>query len=349
MKYTYITLIFSVITQIALAQITTVVNNLDVPSRCLLIGDELYFSQDNEVSKIDLTDTNPIPVVVESILQRPEGLAISGNELYIAAFENGDIYKIDLTEENPYPTFVVSSGQTPNMLLLHGTDLYYTDNTGGSLYRFNINWPLNTSAELVTSAFTDGPIGLEIKDNYLYISEAITFGGGRLHRLDLTSPMPVLEELLNNLERPIGMEFRGNDLYIAQMDGDNIIKVDVTQTPMVAEEVIAINSPTDITFYNDTMYIIRWSDNVISKVDLDQLSITEVEKPKIALTTNPVRRYLEFTGIVTPKPYSVYDINGRMLKAGKIDAHNPTIDVSTLSHGSYFVNVEAVHLKFLKI
>jgi hypothetical protein len=130
------------------------------------------------------------------------------------------------------------------------------------------------------------------------------------------------------------MDFNGDYLYVADLDDDKIIRIDVTQSPAIAEDVVInLNNPEDITFDGDIMYISE--SNKISKIDLS-LSVDEFSANNIVLFPNPAKDYLNISNLENNLNFILRDVNGRTLKKGTVSQHSK-IDISSLSQGYYFI------------
>lgn len=331
-----------------IAQVEVVLANgdLEFPNRLLVIGDDLYFSEDDRVSKIDLTDISPIRVTVFSDLNSTGGLSYKENDLYITEFSSSRIVKIDMTETSPASVIVTNSGK-PNEMVFNDDNLYYSDNNNKRVYVHDTS-STSTVSQVLTSAFDESPIGIEFKDGFLYVTTTnVSSTNNKLFKIDINNPVPI--ELMSGLQRPIGIEFRGDYLYMAFLSADKIVKVDITQDPLVIEDVVSVNNPTDIEFYNDIMYITQTS-NRISKVDLSSLGIDEYEEIiKIKISPNPAEDILTISNLKHDTDYILYDINGRKLKSGSINESNNKINVSDLASGTYIIRIEDSNFRFLKV
>ncbi|MFD2917059.1 T9SS type A sorting domain-containing protein [Psychroserpens luteus] len=348
MKKIYTSLIiFALSIASVFSQVTDVVllPGSNQPKRLFLVDNILYFSQATKISYIDITETDPVHTVLISNLNSPGGMEIKDNFLYIAHFGDGDVIKVDLDDPTPSIIDVTFFGNTPNMLKFNGNDLYFTDNNGNRIYKYDITSSSPTAETFVNTPNNSSPIGIDIKDGILYYSQA---NMGNILKLDLNNPNGTPIEVVSGLIRPIGIEFKGNDLYVADVDGDKIVKIDVTQSPTIAEDVVTnLNLPTDITFDGDIMYISQL--NKISKIDLS-LSVDEFSTNNIVLYPNPTKDYLTISNLQSDLNFDISDVNGRVLKKGVVSP-NTNIDVSSLSHGYYFITfdgVSSITKKFIK-
>jgi hypothetical protein len=144
------------------------------------------------------------------------------------------------------------------------------------------------------------------------------------------------------------MKFKNDELFIADVDGDKIVKIDVTATPIVLEDVLTnLDMPSDISFDGDIMYISEA--DKISKIDLS-LSVNDYALNDLKLYPNPTTDYLKVSNLSTNLKYDLKDINGRSLQKGTIDP-NEQINTTLLASGTYFITFydeNTVTKKFLK-
>jgi hypothetical protein len=324
-------------------QTTDVITGID-ESNSLIVGNLLYFTQDDNVSYIDITEVNPTETVLIANLNNPVGIEFKDDFLYIAVFFDGDIIKLDLSVPNPSPIDVTFFGNTPNRLKFNGNVLYYSDNNGKRIYRKDIT-SSSLSAENFLNTTPTGPIGIAIKDNYIYFNFT---SPGSIYKLALDDPQGTPTLVVSGLAWPLGMEFKNDELFIVDQDADKIVKIDVTATPIVLEDVLTnLDMPSDISFDGDIMYISEA--DKISKIDLS-LSVNDYALNDLKLYPNPTTDYLKVSNLSTNLKYDLKDINGRSLQKGTIDP-NEQINTTLLASGTYFITFydeNTVTKKFLK-
>lgn len=136
----------------------------------LVIGDELYYCEltNNRVMKINLLDATPTPTIVATVAS-PTGLAISGNQLFIARGNSNNIYTIEnITEPNPTAVlFATVSGQ-PFGLALNGNFLYTSVTSG--LVRLDISQANPTAFQVPGVTFSD-PYGTAFNNGIMYVAD----------------------------------------------------------------------------------------------------------------------------------------------------------------------------------
>ena len=86
------------------------------------------------------------------------------------------------------------------------------------------------------------------------------------------------EDVITDLDRPIGLVFNGNDLYFTEADIGKISKIDITETtPTLTEVVTGVDAPNGLAFNGNDLYISEYSANKISKIDITTGSTTSTD------------------------------------------------------------------------
>lgn len=193
--------------------------NLAAISDMTFDGNILYFSSaDNSGSiyKLDITDSsNTITTVVTNLGANASGLAIYGNELYIALRLQKKIVKIDLTDTNPTPVEVIGSvsGTIIIDLAIHENHLYFTHTN--KLSRIDL-----TQSTPIVELFVDNlnvPTGLELYESFLLIAlSQYPSSGKKIGMIDLNESNPVVQDLAVDLDDAWNLALENNTLYIAE-------------------------------------------------------------------------------------------------------------------------------------
>jgi len=343
MKHKYLIAAFFIFVTISKAQeLVPVINYIANVNRGCIDGNILYFSLDDSIAWIDITSPSPSPTTLINGIGIVGGLEVKDNYLYCSIFDDEKIIKIDLNAPTPTTQLVTDIGVSPNMITFDGDVLYCSDNNGYAIFTFNIVED-GAVPEIVVE---DGnpPVGIAIKDNYLYYSVP---PGGRIFRKDMTLPSLEGEEILSGLGWILDIEFKGNELFIADHWG-GIKKINVNDNPPVPEIVVANgDGPIDLMFAGEVLYVIQ--NSKISKIDLS-LSVDEFsENDEILVLPNPSENYIQLLNNQTSLKYSIYDLHGRELANG-ISMQEQKIDVSFLPSGPYYIGLldHNKWIKFLK-
>ncbi|GGD14937.1 hypothetical protein GCM10011368_16100 [Hyunsoonleella pacifica] len=156
-------------------------------------------------------------------LNRPIGLVLNGNNLYISEIEGNKISKIDITATTPTATDVVTGLNRPIGLALNGNDLYIAEQYANKISKIDINATTPTATDVVTGLYF--PAGLALNGNDLYITE---FTGDKISKIDITATTATATNVVTLLNRPDGLVLNGNDLYISESGGNKISKFSIT-------------------------------------------------------------------------------------------------------------------------
>ena len=86
------------------------------------------------------------------------------------------------------------------------------------------------------------------------------------------------EDVITDLNRPIGLVFNGNDLYFTEADIGKISKIDITETtPNAIEVVSGLGTPYTLALNGNDLYIADYSANKISKIDITETTPTATD------------------------------------------------------------------------
>lgn len=339
--YLLLMLLLSIIS--AQAQFIEVVADVNA-NRLTLLGNNLFYSSNIGVYKIDLTQNPVVPVQVAN--RDATGLAVSGDILYFSEFNAGKISKIDLSNPSGPIETVIEGLDTPNGLLLDGNMMYFSDNNSNIVARFDVT-ATNPEYEIVAQSdlnFT--PVGLAKKGNILYMSQALS---NRVSSVDVTSGNIVPINVVTNLGRPLGIKLDDNNLIISEYESNKISIKDLADpSPLATDLVLDVNVPRDIEIYGSTLFIIESGNNRIIKVENLLGQDEYFSQEKLALYPNPTSDYVFLLNLKAPLPYSIFNILGEKVIQGTIEA-NEFIDVRNLKTGSYFLQLlNEEPMRFLK-
>jgi len=235
-----------------------VLNSISVPGPSgLAVSDSvLYCTAGNTIRRID---TNVSPFVSEPVilggLADPTGVAVIGNELFMANFTSKTIDKIDLTQDTPELVNVVSAGiDNPNHLFAYGNELYFSQFTSdGKISKIDVTETNPMVVDVATGL--NNPTGIAIKDDILYFSQ---YGANKISMLELNVvsveqpiegqllvyPNPTSDNLvLDNLPSAIDVtiiDVSGKMVKTLQTDG----VIDVSVLPSGTYFIQSENFPT---------------------------------------------------------------------------------------------------------
>ena len=122
----------------------------------------MFFSEynGNKISKIDITQTNPVPATVISGLNGPlGGMKINGNELYFFEYSSSEISMIDISSPTPISTNI-DVGVVGGDIEFIGNDMYVSDFQNDLILKYtnqvlSIKKVINPSFEIFPNPSSD--------------------------------------------------------------------------------------------------------------------------------------------------------------------------------------------------
>ena len=190
--------------------VSTYISGLSNPFQLALDGNFLYYSASERISKIDITQSNPVSIdLLKNIRGIVNGMAIRGNELYFHLNRDG-VYKIDITQSNPIITEVLIGAAEVADLIFIDEELYMSSVLENKIFKIDVTQSNPVPVDVLTGI--DWPRTITAKGNELYASQR-----DNIVKIDLTQPNPVPVELLSGFTEPFSLSFVGNDLYICDL------------------------------------------------------------------------------------------------------------------------------------
>lgn len=325
------------------AQFVDILTNVYLPLGLAFDGDDLYFTHDDKVSKIDVTATNPVATTVVTGLSYPDGLVLNGNDLYIAQRNANKISKIDITETNPTLIDIVNSGLNfPSGLALRGNILYIAEGFGHKISKIDITEVNPTVNDVIN---TQSPYDLTFNGVNLYYTN---IDEGKVYKIDVTDNNPTPIEVINGINEPSDIIFIENNLYIGSCTDSKVYKF-IADTSTLIEVAANAQCPADMIFKGNDLYIAGYYNNGKIYKYANLLSTNEVELGNtLALCPNPATSFIELTGLEATVNYSIYSTMGKEVAQGII-SNNEKINVENLTKGIYFLKLENKKvMKFIK-
>lgn len=318
----------------------------------LLVGNDLYYTQSSDISKIDITASTPSPVTIVTGLSEPTGLLLHGNDLYFSQATADKVSKIDITSGSPTIVDVVAGVSEPSFLALKGNDLYIAETSGGKISKIDITASLPTTATQVVSGL-NVPLDLELIGNDLYIVEV---EANKILKIDISLASPAIVEVATGFNKPLHLALNGDDLYISETDGSKISKIDITASlpATVSNVLIGLNRPEVLASNATDLYYSANSSafagqNKIAKINYLTLTTEEgFATETIKLYPNPTTDHISVSELRSRQDYDIFDAAGKKILEGTVLSDN-NIDVSFLESGMYFLKFDdSTSMKFIK-
>lgn len=207
----------------------------------------------------------PVPIVDN--IDKPEGMAVIGNTLYISQYhKNGSIIKYDLA------TRMVSGKLTdgldyPTGLQALNDVLYVLEFGTGSLYAVDLS---NGQKRMVTTGFSR-PADIILFQDKLLVSD---FGRGVIYAVD-----PETHEksvFASGLSSPAGMTVFKDQVHVVEWGMHRVSRInsDRTKEILVRE---GLSSPWGLMTYGNDMYVAESGSNQISRISEEKIPVKNVE------------------------------------------------------------------------
>lgn len=330
------------------AQTTDVATGINYPWGIAFKGNDLYITEalTGTISKINVYDALPAPVLVVSGLSTAIELAFNGDDLYINEFDAQKISKINITDATPTPVDVVTgiTGQAYS-LQIKGNDLYYAEYFENKISKIDLNTPSPTPTNVATGIGT--PSGLFFDGDMLYICESV---GRKVSKINITDGVPTATDVVTGLEdEPYKSILYGSDLYVLLASMGKIVKIDLSATNPIATDVVTgIPLSRGMAIKDNFLYISDFIGNKISKLQLPTLAVNDFSNIHFQAYPNPVSDFVQLSGLSKAENYTIFNISGMQLSKGKID-RNQKINTENLKTGLYLIKLEnGQTVKFIK-
>lgn len=194
----------------------------------------------------------------------PYHVAVSGNYAYVADHTNDTIDVLSIYNPNdPERIKIISSPVAdPVGVVATNSYLYVTFYNQDKLGVFKID-PGSGNLNYVNSFATDdGPYGMAIVDNYLYLANSIS---ANIQVFDITlpeNPQPIPSAAINLGGVPSGVAIWKNYLYVANETKDWIDIVDIKNRNAPEKGAgLRINNvtskPNGLATFNNVLYVVR--------------------------------------------------------------------------------------------
>lgn len=199
--------------------------SLLIKDNILYYGEDISGSNNDRLSKYDLSSTNSPTVIFSSILS-PRNLLLHNNDIYFAEQVADRVSKFDITDSSPQAIIIIDNISFPTGLALVSNELYIKNQTPSPSSHIVSTLDISQTNGTLTEIFSTIDFFYEdiaIKDNYLY---CLDFSGGIVYRFNLNNSNPIAEEIANGLNNPRNLLFIEDILYISELN--QISKLDIS-------------------------------------------------------------------------------------------------------------------------
>ena len=169
----------------------------------------------SKISKITITDPNPILTDVLTGLNSPTGLAIYEDELYYSEFASNRISKLNLIDPNATPILIATGVSNPALMTLDGPILYIAEYGANKISKIDLS-------NLGLNEFSTAEVHLYPNPSNSFISI-----NGLVENTEYTiytiTGANIQNGIVNNNEE-IDIQSLASGLYLIQMDHGRVLK-----------------------------------------------------------------------------------------------------------------------------
>lgn len=202
-----------------------------------------------------------------------KGLALKGNDLYVAAVSAGKVYKIDITAPTPMLEEVVSL-TSPNGLAFKEDDLYITTSSGIS--KVDLTAPTPTAVNVISATNLGYP--LVIGDELYYCNQP----SNQVEKINLLESTPSPTVVVSEVSYPGGLAQKGDQLYIVSLNSNSIFAINLNDTSPTLETIVSgLNAPLGLAINGSFLYTSVWGG--LNQIDLNAENPTGVSVSGVSL------------------------------------------------------------------
>ncbi|MGJ8593809.1 MAG: T9SS type A sorting domain-containing protein [Aquaticitalea sp.] len=326
------------------SQEINVIDGLISPLGLVRNGNDLFICEHANpnqgiISKIDITESNPIKTDLITGLTYPRAMALVGDELYFADFY---ISKFNVNDENPSAIQIMYASIQPRALLYANNFLYVSSDN--AIYKVDVN-AANPTFQLVLGNIEARTIAFALKGDELFYGYA-----NKVSKFNITDTNPVSEEVATDLESGVySLTFYNDQLLIGMALIKKIVRMNLNASNPQVENFIStvVGSPMNMLVIEDDLYIAGGSGNTVFRIeDISNVLSVGTDEPMIATKVfpNPSSDTIHVIGIENASTFQVVNSNGLSVMNGKMN-EGVSLDISSLSSGIYYLKLKDQSLK----
>ena len=211
------------------------------------------------------------PLLTVSGAAPPLGIAVSGNNLYVA----------QITTTNSIGLYNATTGATTNAnfvtglnspigMTVSGSNLYVANFGGNTIGEYNATTGATVSASLLIGGLLNQPFGLATFGGNLYVSNAAndTAGAGTVQVYNATSGAVVNTSFITGLNGAYGLTILGSNLYVINASTGIIGEYNATTGTAINASLvtgITTSSARGLSSLNNSLYVVDTANNRISE------------------------------------------------------------------------------------
>jgi hypothetical protein len=217
----------------------------------------------------------------------PEGLAISGTNLYVTNFSDASVGEYSAISGTGTAAFATADMNEPLGIGVSGSNLYVGNfgiNSGDDVNKYNAS----TGAVIINQYITglSGPAELAISGSNLYVNNA---EGGSVTAYNLTANAPLAGFSLTGLSSNFALAIYQNDLFVANESSGVVSEFNATTGASISPSFISsgLGHPTYMTVFGSDLYILDAGKDDVAEYDVSSGSAVAVNTSLITGLINP--------------------------------------------------------------
>jgi len=229
-------------------------------------GDRLYVSNYDDAGTVTVIDTTTNTVVDTITVGSPQGLAASGDRLYVTDVYDNAVVVVDTTTDTVVDT-INGVGDNPYHAAASGDRLYVADSSGDGTVTV-IDTTTNTVIGTVDHV-GDSPSGLAVSGDRLYVTNydgTVTVIDTTTNTLVDTDPATPAIDRITVGDSPYSLAVSGDRLYVANFSDGTMTIIDTTTNAVVETTAVGVR-PIGVAVVGNHIYVTHYvEDGTVSVI-----------------------------------------------------------------------------------
>ncbi|VXC42625.1 conserved hypothetical protein [Flavobacterium sp. 9AF] len=219
-------------------------------------------------------------------------------------------------------------------------DLYVGQYAAAKIVKVNL---LNNTTSDVIVGYK--PNFFTVFEGRLYFTSNYT---NKLYKLDVSNGQ--LDIVLNNLNYASGIAMNNELFFMCESSSSTITFYTRPGFQYVSSVQLPANSwPNGVIIIGNELFFVQTISGKISKMPINNLLHNDnfiIDNPKIKIYPNPSSDIIKIESVYQFEKYNIYDIQGKLVENNKLT--NNEINISSLTNGEYFLQLDKTSQKFIK-
>jgi hypothetical protein len=230
----------------------------------LYVGQGPTPGEGGTVGEYNVTTGAPINGIFITGLSEPEGLALSGNNLFVAQEDNNTVGEYNATTGAAINASFITGVSIPAGLAVSGNNLFVASQSGtvaGTVAEYNATTGALINANFIIAGFspgstTNGPYALAVSGNNLFVAnyESSTVG-----EYNATTGAAINTSFITGVGPILGLAVSGNNLYVANYANTNTVGEynATTGAAINANFITGLNGPAGLAVSGNNLFVVN--------------------------------------------------------------------------------------------